>query len=337
MNIHLIDADSVIPNLALMKLSAYHKAKGHNVVLTKLKLPYYPNKKKVIYTVPKGYNRTYCSVVYEGNIKYILGKNIIFGGTGFSLSVNLPDKIELLSPDYSIYPDNDISYGFISRGCIRKCYFCVVSKKEGYIRQVATVNDIVQHKKVIFLDGNFLALPNHKNILKELILKQILCQFNQGFDIRLIDEENSILLSQLNYIGELFFAFDDWNIVKQVERQLSLLSWRKDWQLRFYLYCNPKKLISNVVKRMEYMQKNKCLIYIMRDISCWNSCYSSFYVDIACYGNYVSLFKRLSFADFLIIRHFHKKISMVEYLKIKDNDKIYDRIRLSNELYIKNI
>ncbi|KKM06709.1 hypothetical protein LCGC14_1741350, partial [marine sediment metagenome] len=207
MNIHLIDADSVIPNLALMKLSTYYKILGHNVILTQLKLPYYPNKRKRIYTIPTGYNKTFCSVVYEGNSKCILGKNIVFGGTGFSHNINLPDKIESLPPDYSIYPDNNISYGFISRGCIRKCYFCVVPKKEGHIRQVATIDDIIRHKKVIFLDGNFLALPDHKIILKELVSRQILCQFNQGFDIRLIDKENSLLLSQLNYIGELFFAF----------------------------------------------------------------------------------------------------------------------------------
>ena len=123
----------------------------------------------------------------------------------------MPDEIEKLAPDYSVYPDNDTSYGFITRGCIRNCGFCYVPKKEGNIKKVCDIDQIVRHKKVEFLDNNILAYPTHKVILQELIDKKIKCSLNQGLDIRLIDRENSTLLSKLRYMGCYIFAFDDYS------------------------------------------------------------------------------------------------------------------------------
>lgn len=300
----LVDADSVIPNLALMKLSTYHKAKGDNVEFLRLGISYYfSSRKKVVHNISTEYDIIYCSIVFDNTIDYVKGDNIIFGGSGYSLSVELPHHIEQLLPDYSIYPDNDTSYGFISRGCIRNCYFCVVPEKEGHIHQVNTIDNIVRHKKVKFLDNNILALPNYKDILRELIDKKIRCQFNQGLDIRLLDEENSILISKLNYMGEILFAFDDWAYLKIIECKLPLLSWRKEWRIKFYVYCNPNMKLSNIVNRIEYLKNNKCLPYIMRDITCWKSENSPFYIDIAAWCNQPNLFKKMSFSEFLKKRH----------------------------------
>ena len=145
LNVLLIDADSKIPNLALMKLSTFHKCRGAIVHLVKLHIPYYPNRRKLYWDIDKiygnhQYDKIYCSVIFDDSIKFINGSNIIYGGTGYSLDIELPHYIEVLEPDYSIYPDNNISYGFISRGCIRNCYFCKVPKKEGYIRQVNSIS-----------------------------------------------------------------------------------------------------------------------------------------------------------------------------------------------------
>ena len=122
MMILLIDADSRIPNLALMKLSAWHKSQGDHVELVRANLPYYPNKRKKLF-IAKNADKTYCSVIFEGNREFIEGDDIIFGGTGADLITTLPAEVETCDPDYSIYPDNDISYGFITRGCIRNCSF----------------------------------------------------------------------------------------------------------------------------------------------------------------------------------------------------------------------
>ena len=165
----LIDADSKIPNLALMKISTFYKAEGYRVELRQLGLSYYPNKKnKVHYIETAGYERAFCSAIFDNTLYYVQGDNIEYGGTGYSLRLNLPEEIADREPDYSLYPDNDTSYGFLSRGCIRNCSFCDVYEKEGRIRQVAGIDDIVRHKKVKFLDNNFLALDNHKELLAEL-------------------------------------------------------------------------------------------------------------------------------------------------------------------------
>lgn len=119
----LIDADSTIPNIPLMKLSTYYKNNNDDVSLISLHLPYYPTQKKNVYYVPSGYDIVYCSVIFDNNKEYIIGNDVIYGGTGIDLTTTLPNYIEELECDYSLYPLNDISYGFITRGCIRQCSF----------------------------------------------------------------------------------------------------------------------------------------------------------------------------------------------------------------------
>ena len=306
MRVLLIDADSVIPNLAIMKLGSWHKNKGDEVVLHRYNLPYYPNRKKRVYYVPDGFDVKYCSVVFEGNSSCIKGENIIFGGTGVDLITKLPKEVECCFPDYTLYPDNKTSYGFITRGCIRKCSFCKVPEKEGYIHKVNDIDDIVRHKEVKFLDNNILAYPGHKKVLQELVDKKIKCQFNQGLDIRLLNEDNSKLLSCLNYLHEYIFAFDSLAYRKIIEEKLLLLKWAKDWQLKFFVYVHPSMSIRETVQRISFLKEHKCLPYVMRDISCWGSPNSKFYIDICAYTNQVHIFKKMSFSEFLAKRHTSK-------------------------------
>lgn len=313
----LIDADSKIPNIALMKLSSFYKKMGCTVELYKANIPYYPSRKKREFVAPVGFDKYFCSVIFKENSNYIIGKDIEFGGSGYSIDKNLSEEIEKCDLDYGIYPDNDTSYGFISRGCIRNCSFCIVPKKEGKIRQVASIDDIVRHKKVKFLDNNFLALPNHKDILDELSKRKVRCQFNQGLDIRLIDKENSKLLSTLNYIGEYIFAFDSYSYIDIIDKKLSILDWRKPYEFKFFVYSNPEMELSDIVKRIEYLRLRSCLPYVMRDISCWNTINSDFYTDIAAWCNQPGIFKKMSFHDFVYRRH----------------SKNTERAKLSDSLY----
>jgi len=327
-SILLIDADSTIPNLALMKISAYHKAKGDIVKLIQLKLPYYPNRQKEHYDADYSlfsYDLKYCSVIFPGNAIYIHGTDIIFGGTGYSLDKTLSEDMDKMDPDYSIYPDNKISYGFISRGCIRNCKFCFVPRKEGMIRQVASPDDIIRHKTVKFMDNNFFALPNHKEIMKELIDLKVRCSFNQGLDIRLLDEENSSLLSQMNYSGQITFAFDDWAYLDLIEAKMQLLKWRREWQIRMFVYVHPDMLISETTQRIEWCRMNKVLPYVMRDISCWESENKTFYTYITAYGNQPNMFKKLNFNQFM-----HKRTKRQDL--ITDYTERY-RSSLSNTKY----
>lgn len=175
------------------------------------------------------------------------------------------------------------------------------------IKQVATVDSIVRHKVTKFLDNNILALPNHKDILQELAEKQIKCQFNQGLDIRLLDSENSDLLSKINYLGEYIFAFDNWKYKTLVEQKMFFLSWRKPYQLKFFVYIHPEMPLAETVKRIVWLKENQCLPYIMRDISCWQSENSDFFVDLAAYCNQVNFFKKMEFSVFLEKRHKNKE------------------------------
>jgi hypothetical protein len=312
----LIDADSTIPNIPLMKLSTYHKKRGDRVKLVRLNLPYFPFRKKKTFRVLPKSDIIYCSVVFEGNKQHILGNNIIFGGTGVDLKTHLSPEIEKLPCDYSLYPENDTSYGFITRGCIRNCWFCKVPKKEGMIHQVAEIKDIVQHKKVKFLDNNILAFPNHTKILRELIRMHIKCEFNQGLDIRLVNKGNSILLSKLNYMGSYVFAFDNLKDKPILEEKISLLEWRREWGLKFFVYVHPKMSFSNIITRILWLKEHKCLTYLMRDISCWDSENKEFYTDLAAYCNQIHLYKKMKFTEFLEKRNWRNPERIKKHKKI---------------------
>lgn len=124
MKIGLIDVDSHnFPNLPLMKISAYHKAKGDQVEWCNLF---------------EHYDRVYMSRVFDDMYTedfntVINADEIIKGGTGYDLKNKLPDEIEHIYPDYSLYPEltKGTAFGFLTRGCPNNCPFCIVSKKEG--------------------------------------------------------------------------------------------------------------------------------------------------------------------------------------------------------------
>ena len=201
MRILLIDVDSKMPNLALMKLSAWHKTRG-DIVGFDVADP----------------DKVYISCIFEKNGPKTLGQAQLFscrveiGGYGVS-DVKLPDEVEHLCPDYSLY-GIDCSMGFTSRGCLRSCPWCIVPKFEGKIRDHAPLSEFLRHKKLILLDNNFLASPRCSENLKELIAHEVKVNFNQGLDIRLVNQENAKLLSEVLYYDwhfkerRLHFAFD---------------------------------------------------------------------------------------------------------------------------------
>lgn len=301
----LVDVDSKIPNIALMKLSTFFKNKGNSVELKKLGLTYYKKPENRIIIDGSDYDAVYISIVFKINkesLKVINCDDVQIGGIGYDLSKKLPKEIDDLPEDYTIYPDNNCSYGFITRGCIRNCYFCIVPKKEGMIHKYRDPSDIIKHKKVIFMDNNILAYEGHKEILKELRDKKVKCQFNQGLDIRKIDDENAKLLSELNYFGEYYFAFDDLKIEPIILEKLEIIHKyiTKDWKLKMFLYCNPNMdLVNDVVYRVNFCKNHKILPYLMRDQSCWDSENNEFYIDLCAWCNQPGLFKKMKFEEFM--------------------------------------
>lgn len=311
MNIKLVDVDSTIPNLALMKISSYHKSLNHSVTLERLGISYYPDDRKLRTISTDGYDKVYLSAIFKGTIDCVSfdmwsdTSKCVFGGTGIDNTNKLPNEIEICDLDYSIYPDNDTAYGFISRGCDRKCYFCVVPQKEGRTKQVEfnLMNIIRDFKKVKFMDNNFLQLPNHLNILEWLVDRKMKFQFNQGLDIKLITKDNSELLRQSNYWGDYIFAFDDYKYRRFIERQMELLKWIPEWRAKFYCYVHPDMELFETVKRIEWLKQRKILPYVMRDIACFDSDNSEFYTDLAAYSNQPAFFKKIDFGAFMQKRH----------------------------------
>jgi len=308
LKILLVDVDSKIPNLALMKISTYHKGFNNDVDIIKLGFDGYPTHKKEKIVDATDYDRVYASCIFTVNKDYFKIINcdyIKIGGTGVDLNYNLPDFVDSLEEDYSLYPENNDSYGFITRGCIRNCYFCFVPKKEGKLVEYRNWQNITKHKNTYFLDNNFLAYNNHKKVLQELVDNKIHFQFNQGLDIRLIDEENAKLFSETKYIGEFIFAFDDIKYEKMVEKGLNIFKKynERDWNTKFFVYCHPDMPLHDIIYRIEWLRNHKALPYIMRDKACWESENNEFYVDLAAYCNQPNIFKKMDWKEFLNKRH----------------------------------
>lgn len=203
MNIGLIDVDGHnFPNLALMKISAYHKAKGDTVEWC-LPLNHYD----IVYQ-SKVFDET-----YSPDISWIpQAEKVIKGGTGYGLDNKLPDEIEHIYPDYSIYEHitTDTAYGFLTRGCPRGCEFCIVAGKEG--RKSYKVADLSEfwkgQKHIELLDPNILACRDHIDLLQQLVDSKSWVNFNQGLDIRFTNEQNIALINRVK-VKEIHFAWDN--------------------------------------------------------------------------------------------------------------------------------
>lgn len=257
MNVGLIQVDGKLPNIALMKLSKFHKDRGDNVKLIDLS----------------------CL-----NIDKWYGSKIFMGGSGYDINVKLPNGIDELIPDYDLY-NKDYSIGFTSRGCIRNCGFCIVREKEGSFKDESM--KWIKHSKVILIDNNFLASDKCIEKLKYFINNKIKVCFNQGLDIRLITKEVVDILKDVKYYDlnfhrrRLYFAWDDMSYEKYVMDSIDILvknGIRSD-HLMFYILCGFNTTFEQDFYRFEVLDGLGCLPFVMlynntrdqklRDFSRW--------------------------------------------------------------------
>ena len=201
MTIGLIDVDGHnFPNLAIMKLAAYHKAQGDTVEW---------------YRDERHYDIVYQSKVFDDtytpDIDFIpQADTVIKGGTGYGLDNKLPDAVEHTMPDYSLYGITDTAYGFLTRGCPRHCPFCVVGDKEGLRSQkVADLSEFWSGQKhITLLDPNILACPDRMELLEQLINSRAYVNFSQGLDIRLMNDDIADMLGRMR-VKCIHFAWDN--------------------------------------------------------------------------------------------------------------------------------
>ena len=217
MTIGLIDVDGHnFPNLALMKISAWHKAQGDRV--------------EWWWGLGGEYDLVYMSKVFDSTYtpdipEPLNAKRIIKGGTGYGLDNRLPDEIEHIYPDYSIYPEltKETAYGFLTRGCPRACDFYIVAGKEG--RRSVKVADLSEwwsgQKRIELLDPNLLACPDHMNLLQQLKESGSQVNFNQGLDARFLTPANIEAINAIR-LKDIHFAWDYMRESKAVLKGLQL-------------------------------------------------------------------------------------------------------------------
>lgn len=278
MRIGLIDVDSHnFPNLALMKISAWHKLHGDVVEW------YEP----LVHGFPcEPLDKVYVSKVFSGSYSidypyYINAKEIVFGGTGYcietiqgvevfhkDLNENLPDCIEHIYPDYSIYYDRipevkNTAYGFLSRGCPRGCDFCIVGKKEGKLsKKVADLAEFWNGQKYIkLLDPNMFACKEWKDLAQQLVDSNAYVDFTQGVDIRIMTKEKAEYIKKMK-IKEIHFAWDRYEDKEKILPKLKL----------FNHVCgfDKRKQIVYVLANFNTTHKQDLeRIYILRELGYW--------------------------------------------------------------------
>jgi len=231
----LIDVDSKIPNLALMKIAGWAREKGDKVDFNiPTRIPddvwvsclFTWNKQKAIDSMN-------AIKSYWPNVEVHLGGTGIDLGKDSAIRSYLPPQVESMLPDYSLYPKDDRAVGFVQRGCNRKCTFCDVPKKEGLIRD-NVYNELgnwvpKDRKKVLLLDNNMAQNPNHDAILKEAESMGIKLSITQGYDVRCLTKEKAEMLGSykpwaLRFTERrIYIAWDFFGIEPFVIRGIEML------------------------------------------------------------------------------------------------------------------
>lgn len=255
----LVDVDSTIPNLALMHISTWRKSEG----------------------IPTGFHiqdpsEVWASVIFDWNrhkvdgLRFWYSNAIInIGGSGISYSSHLPDEVNLLMPDYDLYPHWDADLGFTTRGCIRNCPFCIVPKKEGSFRINQHPKEFHKsgHKNAVYMDNNILADRDwFFEVTDWLISNHIKVDFNQGLDLRLMTPEIAERIAELKPMKYWHFAFDHLNYRESVEKGLRMLD-KAGVPLRntanVYVYLDSDQDFESALTRCLILRELNCLPYIM--------------------------------------------------------------------------
>lgn len=229
MKIGLIDVDghaskkkwgaTIYPNLALCKIASYHRMMGDHV-------EWYDG------LFGGEYDIVYMAKVFSFSEDYTMAvnaKKVVKGGTGYDITSYLPKEIDDCQPDYTIYPSvpQDTSYGFLTRGCPNKCFWCVVPKKEGSIRPYWDIERVANgRKKIVLMDNNLLAACDYaKEQLEKIISKGYHIDLNQANDARLMTDDFARLFAKVKWIdGRIRFGCDTTAQIEHCEKAIDMIN-----------------------------------------------------------------------------------------------------------------
>lgn len=255
MKVGLVDVDghakkkkwgaTIYPNLALCKIARWHKQQGDTVEWA------YPF---------EHYERIYISKIFNfspGDNTVYDADEIIRGGTGYDIKSQLPEDIDKLQPDYSIYPHipKDTAYGFLTRGCPNKCPWCVVPRKEGKIRPYMDIDEIAieDRRKFVLMDNNILAAGEYAyRQFEKIIDRGYFVDFNQGLDARLVTPGFAHLLAKMKWINRrIRFACDTHKQIDVCERAMALIN-SYGYKGEYFLYTMLNDDFAECYERLMY-------------------------------------------------------------------------------------
>lgn len=270
---------------------------------------------------------------WYSNNAFLKQPNIEYGGTGFfyDKAPSLPNEIEHIMPDYHLYDEwvneqlqngvgrNDLKYyldysiGFLTRGCFRKCQYCV---NRNHTRAVAAspINEFLDpsRPKICLQDDNFFACSDWERLIHDLKSAGKSFQFKQGLDERLLTQKKVEELFNCKTDGDLIFAFDnieDKEIIEEKLKMIRLLYPDSKKAIKFYTFvgCDRKGIyddefwrqdIFDCFRRIEILMKYRCIPYITRFEKYVESPYRGMYITLARWCNQPNFYKKQSFREF---------------------------------------
>ncbi len=246
MKVGLIDIEPKVFNTAYMQISCHHKQQDDSVEWA---APLEYDK----------YDKLYCSSIFTFTNKSQVPSRAICGGTGFDLTTELPFDCEY---DYSIYPKCDYSIQWFSRGCIRRCPFCVVWEKEGVIRSVQPKNGNPVGGYIVVQDNNFFASPEWRGAIRSLQWSSQPVDFAGGIDIRILTPEMCKALNSLKHVKQIKMAWD--NPKDNLSKQFAeIIRHIKPYKLMVYVLIGYWSTPEQDMFRVETLRKLKIDPFIM--------------------------------------------------------------------------
>lgn len=294
MNIGMLAVDSSYPNLALMKISGYHKARGNHVEW---------------YNPFSHYDKVYMAKVFsftEDYLQWITNADQIEkGGTGYDIKKVLPVEIDRMVPDYDLYNlDKKIAYGFLTRGCPNRCKWCIVPAKEGNITPYMDIEEIAVNgrKNVILMDNNILASDHGLRQIEKIVDMGVRVDFNQGLDARLVTDDIAILLAKVKWINRIRFGCDTPGQVAECERATDLID-KHGYKGEYFFYCILLDDFKESFERVNYW-KNKGKRYFphaqpYRDLNNPRQILPQWQKDLAYWADKKWIFRSCEFKDFV--------------------------------------